>query len=163
MKLSNEEKKRIGELGESIAAKYFKMQGHHVEMAEDQYDMHKDMLVDGVKTEIKTETYYRSFPVEGLGYHKAFTVPIKEVNGKVYENQLTKCLNVDRLIFIGRPNAKDPYIRIYEAPPVGKRKYYKHANYKDGRTVAGFLVEDMKEIFVATAPHLVTQLMEKSY
>ena len=122
-----EKKERFGQMGEELVADYFRSKKRNVEMSDNKYDMVKDMIVDGVKVEVKTEN---PFYIE-----RAITIP---VNSK---NQLPKCLNVDRLIYVIVPVNKNSIsskrileddlwrwdgIEIREAPPPGERKYFYH-------------------------------------
>ena len=139
---------QIGKQGELLVGNFFKDLGCVVELSDNPYDMKKDLIVDGVFVEVKTQTIYRLFPLENGMKVPAFTVDIETAYGKIYHNQLKKCMSVERLIFVARstPNDKEPAVIIYEAAPVESRKYYEHRNKKDGRLVAGFLISDMKEI-----------------
>ena len=114
----------IGRLGEILVRDYFRSLGHKVVMSEDKYDAVKDMTVDGINVEVKTEMPY---------YIKdAFTLSSKN------KNQLPKCLAVDRLIFVVVPadeskiysprilnNYRFDRIEIREAPDKKNRKYFK--------------------------------------
>lgn len=140
--------KNMGKMGELIVSDFFKDLGCVVELSEDPYDMKKDLIINGMFVEVKTQTIYRNFPLANGMKVPAFTVDIETAYGKIYHNQLKKCMTVERLIFVARSTLadKEPAVIIYEAAPVESRKYYKHRNKKDGRLVAGFLISDMKEI-----------------
>lgn len=157
MTVSREE---IGAIGETVARKFFQHFDSEVSMSTDQYDKEKDMIVDGENVEIKTQTIYRLFPCEDGIKRPAFTVPITSRSGGVYTNQLNKCLTVDRLVFVARPNRYDSTIRIYEAPSLGKRTFQMTVNSKDNRIVAGFLVSELKEIGQCKSAKLVDKLMD---
>ena len=83
----------IGRLGELLVRDYFISLGHKVVMSEDKYDTVKDMTVDGVNVEVKTEM--------PLYIKDAFTISSKN------KNQLPKCLSVDRLVFVVVPADKN--------------------------------------------------------
>ena len=134
---------KFGEIGEQFAADYFRSMDCNVIMSPDKYDMHKDMTVDGKTVEVKTENPF---------YIKRAITISKEAS-----NQLKKCLNVDRLIFVIVPLKKDEIfskhilqddlwrwdgIEIREAPPVGERKYF-YSNTSTGKRVC-FPIEDSK-------------------
>lgn len=138
----------IGEAGELLITSFFRGCGCVVVKSHNKYDMHKDILVNNVCMEIKTQTVYRRFPLPDGTKQPAFTVDIETAYGKIYHNQLKKCMSVERLIFVARSSRDDddPCVIIYEAQPVGKRKYYEHRNEKDGRLVAGFLISEMTVI-----------------
>lgn len=143
----------LGKQGELLVGNFFKDLGCVVKLSDNPYDMKKDLIVDGIFVEVKTQTIYRLFPLGNGVKVPAFTVDIETAGGKIYHNQLKKCMTVERLIFVARstPNDKEPAVIIYEAAPVESRKYYEHRNKKDGRLVAGFLISDMKEIGRITA------------
>lgn len=147
----------IGRQGELLVANFFKSCGCIVQLSENKYDMKKDILVNNVCMEIKTQTIYRNFPLEGGRKVPAFTVDIETAYGKIYHNQLKKCMSVERLIFVARSSRDDeePCVIIYEAAPIGSRKYYEHRNKKDGRLVAGFLISEMTEVVRITADTMV--------
>lgn len=136
---------KIGRNGEILVAHYFKNKGHSVEISKDKFDMEKDLTIDGSYTEVKTQTVYRKFPTVS-GPKPAFTVDIAADRSKVFSNQLNKCANVERLVFVSRPTIYDKTVRIYEAPPIGKRRFTIIQNSRDKRYVAGFLISDMSEI-----------------
>lgn len=161
MKLSNKRKRDVGTLGESICVQFFRMNGHKVQISGDEFDPDKDILINDQTLEVKTQTLYRNFCSYGIVNEPAFTVTLVEPDGTVHSNQSSKCANVDRLIFVRRPSVNDPVIRIYETPPMGKRKYHIGVNKKDGRVVQGYLLRNMTEIGVVTRADLVQELMEE--
>ena len=136
-------KEEIGAAGEELVALVYKKYGHDVLLNEDKYDDRKDMVIDKIFTEIKTQTIYRFFECDDGVYRPAFTVDIQGKCGKIYHNQLNKCKAVDKLIFVARSSRNDPVVRIYEAPDKENRNFRTHRNKKDGRLVAGILIEDM--------------------
>jgi hypothetical protein len=140
--------KNLGKQGELLVGNFFKDLGCVVKLSESSYDMKKDLIINGVFVEVKTQTIYRKFPLGNGVFVPAFTVDIETAYGKIYHNQLKKCMSVERLIFVARSTSadKEPAVIIYEAAPVEYRKYYEHRNEKDGRLVAGFLISDMTEI-----------------
>jgi hypothetical protein len=155
MALSNYE---VGLLGEQVVQDYFKRLGYSISTAGHKYDQEKDFLVNGVKTEVKTQSLYRSFCFpDRKGY--AFTIPIAS-DTKIHRNQLSKCLNVERLIFVQKSSASDPRVRLYAAPPVGQRFFCVVQNTKDMRFVAGFPIESMKLIYTITKDDIVSKLMD---
>jgi hypothetical protein len=147
----------IGKQGELLVANFFRSCGCIVQLSGDDYDMKKDILVNNVCMEIKTQTIYRNFPLADGRKVPAFTVDIETAYGKIYHNQLKKCMTVERLIFVARSSRDDeePCVIIYEAASVGERKCYEHRNKKDGRLVAGFLISEMTEIARITANTMV--------
>lgn len=90
--MSNKNMEMLGRAGETIITNYCTKHGQIVEASVDQYDSEKDMLIDGLKCEIKTQ------------------VPWVTKNSFSFKpNQLKKCLNADRVIFISVPNATKPH------------------------------------------------------
>ena len=154
------DKYQIGLDGERVVMAYYSQLGKKVEKSSDEYDSVKDMTIDGIKTEVKTQTLYRAFPSVGGVTQPAFTVDIATDVGKIYSNQLNKCMNVEKLIFVRRSSSNDPYVRIYEAPKLGKRMFSIIKNKKDGRYVAGFLLKDMDEIAAIDKPNIVKHFMD---
>lgn len=150
----------IGRAGEALVAAYYEQSGHKVVKSSDPYDPYKDMTIDDMHTEVKTQTLYRSFTSIGNVIQSAFTVDIAADTGKVYSNQLNKCMNVPKLIFVRRSSEQDRNVRIYEAPELGKRKFSIAKNKYDGRYVAGFMLNDMKEIAVIDKKNIVEHFMD---
>lgn len=153
-------KEKLGAAGEDLVAAYFQQLGCTVKRNEDKYDDVKDLLVDGRPVEVKTQTVYRKFPVLG-GYSPAFTVDIAQDSNKIYRNQLNKCMNVDRLLFVARSSKNMRAVKIYEAPPLGSRKFSIIQNHRDKRFVAGFLIADMTEIASIEKPSIVDYFMDE--
>jgi hypothetical protein len=140
-------KEALGSLAERIVKSYFESIGSAVEMSTDSFDQSKDMLIDGKKTEVKFQTifhYFKSYDQEAP--YPAFTVPITVQSHKVAQNQLDKCLNADRWIIVQNPSdrLKERTVKIWEAPPLGKRRFKIARNSKDGRIVAGFRMDTFK-------------------
>ncbi len=149
----------LGQEGENLVASWFKEHGFVVKKSEDQYDDRKDLLINDEAVEVKTQTVYRKFPFMGE-FKPSFTVPIIE-DTKIHRNQLNKCLNVEHLIFVSRSSNTDLNVRIYEAPPLGKRYFTIIQNKKDGRFVAGFPISEMNEIGVISDKATVDKFMDE--
>lgn len=147
----------MGEFGEKLVADYFRSLRSEVLMSYDSYDDSKDMTIDGVPAEIKTQTLYRSF---GEFKQPAFTVDIAVDDTKIYKNQLNKCVNVERLFFVRRSSLEDLRVSIYEAPKLGLRKFSISQNYKDKRYVAGFLLKDMNLVKSFVDAEIVNKFMD---
>lgn len=88
--LSNKEK--LGKLGEDLVANLL-----GAELSEDKYDMFKDMTADGKLIEVKTQSRHPN---------GCFTVNMK------HRNNLQKCVEVDRLIFVEYDATSD--IKVFE-------------------------------------------------
>ena len=101
----------LGHAGEKLVCSYFRDKGCEVTESIYTFDNKKDMTVNGLSTEVKTQ---QLFHVED-----AFSVE---------DNQLYKCENADLLIFVEAPNAKisseNNVIRIYGCDNKKKRKFY---------------------------------------
>lgn len=150
----------IGRAGEALVAAYYEQTGHTVIKSTDPFDPYKDMTIDGLATEVKTQTLYRNFTSIGNIVQPAFTVDIAADTGKIHSNQLNKCMNVARLIFVRKSSEKDRVVRIYEAPALGERNFSIIKNKYDGRYVAGFLLKDLKEIVAIDKKHIVEYFMD---
>jgi hypothetical protein len=69
-------KATLGTMGEKIVSNYYSRAGNIVEHSIDPYDSHKDLLVDGKKVEVKTQTRFVM--------KDCFTLKL---------NQIKKCIN----------------------------------------------------------------------
>ena len=107
---------QLGMAGEKLVSNFFRGLGHTVEESLSTYDRVKDMTVNGKTCEVKTQ---QPFHVED-----AFTMK---------ENQLTKCKNVDRLIFVEAPEPKVNVIYIWEAPKEYRK--FRTRVTRDGRNM----------------------------
>jgi hypothetical protein len=85
MNVNDQDMVELGELGEEIALIYFASKGCDVKMSDSIYDSDKDMIVDGVPVEIKTQTRLR--------HRNLFTTHRSSTN-------LVKCMKVEELIFV---------------------------------------------------------------
>lgn len=139
--------KELGDLAELVVKEYFSNKGSVVEMSADPFDGVKDMTIDGAHTEVKFQTIYHRFrSYDREEFYEAFTVPITSSNNKVSQNQLDKCLNADRWLILQNPTG-DKRIKLWEAPPLGKRRFKIIRNSKDGRITAGFAKSMFKNVF----------------
>jgi len=107
---------QLGMSGEKLVSSFFRSLGHTVEESLSTYDNVKDMIVDGKTCEVKTQMPFYT--------ENSFTMK---------KNQLTKCRNVDKLIFVEAPSSKSDVIKIWEAPKE-TRKFRTKAT-KDGRNM----------------------------
>lgn len=107
---------QLGMAGEKLVSSFFRSLGHTVEESLSTYDNVKDMIVDGKTCEVKTQMPFYT--------ENSFTMK---------KNQLTKCRNVDKLIFVEAPSSKSDVIKIWEAPKE-TRKFRTKAT-KDGRNM----------------------------
>lgn len=141
--------KNDGDLAERLIMLFLRHEEkREVFMSQDKYDTKKDMSysVDGdiIGVEVKLQTVFEHF-IDGAGdEYPAVTVPI--LSKTVHSNQLLKCLNVDRLIFVTRPSLKREYVGIFEAPPPGKRHFVVSQNKGDKRLIAALRLGTTKRL-----------------
>jgi len=138
----------IGDFGERLVHHLFTKDGSTVVLSQDPYDMVKDLTIDGVSTEIKTQTpfYYYKNPATKRT-EESFTVPITTTKlGTIY-NQLSKILNVPQLIFVELPRKNTYTLRIFKAPELGKRFFTVTQNDKDNRYIAAFPIHEMALLY----------------
>jgi hypothetical protein len=119
---------KLGKLGEDIIAERF-----GAILSEDKYDREKDLTMpDGTKVEVKTQGRYNKA--------NCFVVDQTPTN-----NQIRKCVSVDRLIFI--EPGKGQKIRIFECTD----RNYTVRNIRPGKESYCFdinkmtLVEEFKD------------------
>lgn len=122
-----------------------------VEKSIDPYDKTKDLLYGSTRVEVKLQTVFENFENYDGRKYAALTVPVATDN-HLYRNQLSKCVNVDRLIFVTRPSFGRQYVGLYEAPPPGSRLFSLSINKKDRRVVAAFKLSSMKVLDLITDP-----------
>lgn len=131
--MSNKSIEMLGRAGETIIVNYCTAAGQKVTMSVDQYDSTKDMIIDGLKVEVKTQVPFI--------YKNAFSFK---------ENQLKKCLSVDRVIFVSVPNDKMPHFSSGKVYLI-KAAELKHTSYttKDGRKMILVPIDQpgMEELF----------------
>ena len=89
---------KLGNLGENVLGNFCIRNNKNVVMSESQYDKVKDMYIDGVEAEVKTLTRI-----------------INKSSFFLANNQLNKCLNVERLFFVEIPLYDDFPIDIFES------------------------------------------------
>ena len=129
----------LGSIGESIVSELL-----DCTTSTDPYDMIKDMVdAQGNNVEVKTQNRYRS--------KNSFTV------SRDHRNQLPKCLNVDRLIFVEYDNTN--IVSVWECP---KPRSYKTTVTRDGRSIALFNVDSMHRIAHINNPQLASLMLSKS-
>jgi hypothetical protein len=104
----------MGAAGEKLVSSFFRGLGHTVEESLSTYDNVKDMTIDGETCEVKTQ---QPFHIEN-----AFTMK---------ENQLTKCRNAAKLIFIEVPSEASNVIKMWDAPKEDRK--FRTRMTKDGR------------------------------
>jgi hypothetical protein len=123
----------LGRAGETIIANYCRKHGQIVDASVDQYDSEKDMIIDGLRCEVKTQ------------------VPWVVKNSFTFKpNQLKKCLNADRVIFISVPNGTKPHWSDGKVFLIKSSELqYKKDKTKDGRDMILVPINQpgMKELF----------------
>ena len=83
----DEKKTRLGKMGEICVGNWASTQGKVVIHAIDPYDSQKDLVIDCITVEVKTQTPY-----------------INEMAFSIRPNQLRKCREVDELYFVALPS-----------------------------------------------------------
>jgi hypothetical protein len=107
---------QLGIAGEKLVSNFFRRLGHKVEESLSTYDRVKDMIVDGETCEVKTQQPFHT--------ENAFTMK---------ENQLTKCRNVAKLIFVEAPSRNSNSIKIWDVPKENRK--FRIRVTEDGRTM----------------------------
>ena len=134
-------KEIMGRLGEEcLAARY------DLVLSDDKYDMEKDAKdADGLNVEIKTQNRHPA------GF---FTVNMK------HTNQVTKCMEVDRLMFLEYDNSDT--LKVWECPKTDEARRPKMIRTRDGRAMAGWNIEKMDMIEEFEDTELVSMLKNLS-
>lgn len=121
----------MGNIGEKIIADYCESLGLEVIIASSPFDSEKDMIVDGLKVEVKTMVPWI--------VKNAFTVK---------PSQLRKLYRADRTFFISVPNRAKNHFSD------GKVYRVKDGNFKvdfgitkDGRTMCLISINQLEEVF----------------
>lgn len=124
----------LGNAGEKVVEEYFRERGHVVASSTSIYDNIKDLVIDGKFTiEVKTQQLF----------HRKESFSIKH-------NQLSKCLNVDYLIFVETPSIENGDTISIWGYTKDKRQYEDYTT-KDGRKmylfpkVNGTLLKKIKD------------------
>lgn len=131
-------KEKLGYLGEKLVANIL-----NLTLSENKYDPEKDGIVNGtsILVEIKTQNRHP------LGF---FTVDT------AYQNQLPKCLKVDRLIFVEYDESSK--IKIWECHD----RTYKIITTRAGKRMAGWKISDMKLIHTENNSYLAEKMRKLS-
>lgn len=134
-----------GDYAERIVFEYLSHIHKTVKRSEDKFDCRKDGIADGRTVEVKLQRIWDWFIAEGMHRaENAFSIQIRKSTGEYYQEQYTKCMNVDRLIFVQIPT-KDNIIRLWEAPEKTERQKLVKGPKKINnslRIVAGILKKD---------------------
>ena len=117
-------KEKLGDVGEKLVANVLDLT-----LSENKYDPEKDGIVNGTSTLVEIKTQNR----HPAGF---FTV------NTAYQNQLPKCLKVDRLIFVEYDESNE--IKIWECHD----RTYKIILTRAGKRMAGWKISDMKLIHI---------------
>jgi hypothetical protein len=98
MLTAEQQRSKTGDLGEKLVARYYRSLSYTVEESLDLFDQRKDMTVDGLTCEVKTQQLWHK--------EQAFTVK---------SNQVEKCTDIDILIFVETPSKYNGNkVNIYE-------------------------------------------------
>jgi hypothetical protein len=134
--LLDEKKTRLGKMGEICVGNWASTQGKVVIHSIDPYDSQKDLVIDGITVEVKTQTPY-----------------INEMAFSIRPNQLRKCRAVDELYFVALPSPQTRFVYvghcwIYKVDP----KTFTHREIQTRR--------GMKMILIDIKQSAVTPVME---
>jgi len=136
--LMEDRREHLGRLGEELVAKVL-----NGTLSHEKYDGEKDMVLgDGTYVEVKTQVRWK--------IPNCFTI-----DETVTNNNINKCLNVDRLIFV-EPGLNNE-IRIFEAVD---RKY--SIKKPRGKKTYCFGIDDMKLIATVTNKGLCEEMISLS-
>jgi hypothetical protein len=138
----------LGMLGEKIVAKHFRDSGHHVEESLNVFDSDKDMVIDGMNVEVKTNV--------PLIYYDSFSIP---------KSQYNKIINAHRVYWVSVPlQTKDDQFEgcIFEMDPKVAKLHT--IRFNSGKTVIGLKrqQEGMRVIHVIKDESLLKHLKELS-
>ena len=136
-KLSREQMmESLGTVGEKLTSNYFTKAGFKVETSPFKYDKEKDMIIDGINVEVKTQAPFSKLD--------AFTFN---------PSQLYKCTSVGCLIFVAAPHPTFRHYAdgwIYQAIP-GEFKHYNYNDKKGNpRIVIPIKQDALKPLFQVT-------------
>jgi hypothetical protein len=135
-------KSKTGELGERLVAKHFRNLGIYVEESLDLFDRTKDMTVDGLICEVKTQQLWHK--------EQAFTIK---------PNQLNKCQEVDILIFVETPSKYNGNkVMVYEFTK--DKRHTKTMETSDGRVMHLFPKSNAKLLTTISDSGIVNQFNE---
>lgn len=141
-------------------ARHFSAEGWEIIETNDPFDQEKDFGIrkgpNTFSVEVKLQELYEGIKNGPGRYFSGFTVGISE-GQRVHKNQLSKCLTVDRLVFVRRPKIHYPIIELYEAPSPGKRHFIIYQNSNDKRIVAAFDASHMTKIASYDMPNDLVQ------
>ena len=160
--MGNTNDKTLGKAAEYLVRELYVRKGYEFTLSEDDYDSKKDAILvvngESLRVEIKLESR--------VWKHNTFTIPIttNENRSGIYQNQLSKCMNVEVLIFVQRPEPNDrkgPALRIYAAPPLGEREFVIRQNEHDKRYVAHFPIDKMTLLCEIKDSEVVQKYMTK--
>lgn len=140
-----EKKLRLGELGEKLVANYESAQGNKVFLSLDPYDAEKDLWINNLRCEVKTQVPYFS--------KQAFTFK---------ESQIKKIMSVDRVYFVSvdvKNSYYDPEIvnKVYVAENPSKLRIGRTSTAHG--TMAFIKIEELKPYFKITDPTAI-ELMQ---
>ena len=131
----------LGIIGENLVAEHL----NGIRFA-DPYSRHCDLVdSNGNLVEVKTQVRWRT--------QNSFTVDM------ALSNQLKKCLEVDRLIFVEYDSSDN--VVLWEAPAKSQRTFNAFTT-KYGKNMAGFPISSMKVIQKIYNPQLASKMRSLS-
>ena len=139
MLTTDQQRSKTGELGERLVARYYRLLSHTIEESLDLFDRKKDMTVDGLTCEVKTQQLWHK--------EQAFTVK---------SNQVKKCTDIDILIFVETPSKYNGNkVNIYEFTK--DRRATRVMRTRDNRTMHLFYKKHANLLTTITDDGIVQQ------
>lgn len=144
MRKKHGKKHDLGYFGEKLVQHYFTNAGYEVQLSDDRFDENKDMLINGVPTEVKTGQRFEHFYLHGK-QEPAFSISLKDKHGNPYYNQYMKCKTVQELIFVDISKTRNSII-IYKSPEPQNRNFIQYTR-KDGSICVLILISTLEKLF----------------
>lgn len=136
---------KTGAFGERLVIDYLIDSGEYknVTFSSNTYDMHKDIIADDTKVEVKVRTVIRkhcAMPLERSQWYKADTA--------------------DKLYFVSNPTARDEHIVIYEATP---NSFFIVDNFGPRKAeMRMYDLTKMKKVRTITNPEMIGEMYDLS-
>lgn len=132
-------KEKLGRLGEQLVVNLLGATAN-----EDWYDQNGDATLNGETIETKTQSRH---------VHGYFSI------NTAHKNQLRKCAEVDRLIFVEYDNTS--IIKVFECPKSARNNYIEYTT-KDGRRMRGWYISEMTLLTAVKNPELAAEMRSLS-
>ncbi len=132
-------KEKLGKLGEELVVNLLGATSN-----EDWYDPNGDATLNDLTIEVKTQARHV------YGYFSINTA---------YKNQIRKCAEVDRLIFVEYDNT--PIIKVFECPKSARNNYIDYTT-KKGLRMRGWYISSMILLASIENPELAAEMRSLS-